>query len=105
MDVCVELLADDVWDSEHDKTGFLSVGVDIFNPLYLIERPISLPMVPTSIIKRKYENVDIWKISTNQNMRFFLMNDQNIMFGYTPPQQKNSKNRKCQSINFDECPE
>ena len=33
----------------------------------------------------------------------FLMNDQNIMFGYTPLW-KNSKNRKFQSINSDECP-
>ena len=30
MDICVELLADDVWASEDDKIGFLSVGVDIF---------------------------------------------------------------------------
>ena len=29
MDVRVELLADDVWAAEDDKTGFLSVGVDI----------------------------------------------------------------------------
>ena len=35
MDVCVELLADDVWSDEDDKTGFLSVGVDIFDQLYL----------------------------------------------------------------------
>ena len=31
MDVRGELLADDVWASEQDKTGFLSVGVDIFD--------------------------------------------------------------------------
>ena len=35
MDVGVELLADDVWAAEDDKTGFLSVGVDIFDQLYL----------------------------------------------------------------------
>ena len=29
--VGVELLADDVWFSEYDNTGFLSVGVDIFD--------------------------------------------------------------------------
>ena len=29
MDVGVELLADDLWASEDDKTGFLSIGVDI----------------------------------------------------------------------------
>ena len=30
MIVRVKLLADDVWAAEEDKTGFLSVGVDIF---------------------------------------------------------------------------
>ena len=48
MDVCVELLADDVWEAEYDKTGFLSVGVDIFDWLYYQEQPISLYMVPMS---------------------------------------------------------
>ena len=55
MDVCVELLADDVWAAEDDKTGFLSVGVDIFDQLYFKERPNSLPMVPRSTIKQKYD--------------------------------------------------
>ena len=27
MNVCVELLADDLWAAEYDKTGLLSVGV------------------------------------------------------------------------------
>ena len=31
MDVGVELLADDVWASEDDKTGVLSVEVDSFD--------------------------------------------------------------------------
>ena len=35
MDVGIELLADDVWAAEDDKTGFLSVAVDIFDRLYL----------------------------------------------------------------------
>ena len=30
MDVDTELLADDILAAEDDKTGFLSVGVDIF---------------------------------------------------------------------------
>ena len=55
MDVHVKLLADDVWASEDDKTSFLSVGVDIFDQLYLIERTIFLPMVQISTIKRKYD--------------------------------------------------
>ena len=55
MDVCIELLADYVWAAEEDKTGFLSVGVDIFDRLYFKERPISLPMVTMSTIKWKYD--------------------------------------------------
>ena len=35
IDVCVELLADDVQEAEDDKTGFLSVGVDSFDQLLL----------------------------------------------------------------------
>ena len=33
--VPVELLADDVWAAEDNKTGFLIVGVDNFDRLYL----------------------------------------------------------------------
>ena len=55
MDVPVELLAYNVWSAEDYKTGFLSVGVDIFDRLYLKERPISFPIVPMSTIKRKYD--------------------------------------------------
>ena len=35
MNVPVELLADDAWAAEDDKTGFLNVGVDCFGQLYL----------------------------------------------------------------------
>ena len=31
------------------------------------------------------------------------MNDQNIMFGYTPPMEKLEKSEECQTFNFDEC--
>ena len=55
MDVCVKLLADDVWADEDNKTGFFSFGVDVFDQLYLKEWAISLPMVQISTIKRKYE--------------------------------------------------
>ena len=34
MGVPVELLADDAWAAEDDKTGFLNVGVDCFGQLY-----------------------------------------------------------------------
>ena len=55
MDVCVQLPAYDVWSDEYNKTDFLSVGVDSFDQLYLKERLISLPMVPMSTIKQKYD--------------------------------------------------
>ena len=58
MKVCVTLLADDVWAAEEDKTDFLSVVVDIFDWLYLKDRPISLPMVTMSTIKRIYDKWD-----------------------------------------------
>ena len=48
--VCDKLVVYDVWFSEDDNTGFLSVGVDNFDQLYLKERPISLPMVQMSTI-------------------------------------------------------
>ena len=35
MDVPVDLLGYDVWADEYDKTGFLSVELDIFDWLYL----------------------------------------------------------------------
>ena len=35
MDVCVKLPADYVLEAEDDITGSLSVGVDIFDRLYL----------------------------------------------------------------------
>ena len=34
MDGGIKLLADGVWEAEDDKTGFLSVRVDIFDQLY-----------------------------------------------------------------------
>ena len=55
MDIRVKFLADDIWSAEYDKTSLLSVGVDIFDQLYLKGIPISLPMVQISTIKRKYE--------------------------------------------------
>ena len=55
MDVPVKLLADDVWAAEYDKTGFLGVGLDIFDQLCLKKWPISLPMEQISIKKQKYE--------------------------------------------------
>ena len=61
MGVHAKLLADDVWGAKDDKTGFLSVEVDIFEQLYLKERPIPLPMVPMSTINENMGNEDNWE--------------------------------------------
>ena len=53
--ICDKLVVYDVWFSEDDNIGFLSVGVDIFDQLYLKERPISLPMVQISTINQIYD--------------------------------------------------
>ena len=53
--VRVKLLVYDVWFTEDDNTVFLSVGVHIFDRLYLKERPISLPVVTMSSKKQIYD--------------------------------------------------
>ena len=53
--VRVKLLVYDVWFAEDDKTGFLSVGVDRFDRLYLKEQPISVLVVTMSSIKQIYD--------------------------------------------------
>ena len=103
MDVCVELLTDDVWAAEYYKIDFLIVGVDIFDWLHLKKRPISLPMVPMNTINIYMRNEDNWEKSTNRNMRFFYEWSKYYVWLY-PPYKKISKNWKGQLINFDECP-
>ena len=87
MDVHVELLTDDIWASEDDKTGFLSVGVYIFDRLYLKERPISLPMVPMSTKNENLINEHKWENSTNKNMRIFYERSKTY-FWLSPPIKK-----------------
>ena len=93
MDVCVKLLADDVWEAEDYKTGFLIGLVDIFNRLYLKELPISFPVVQMSTMKRKKRNEDNWENSTNQNIIFFDESSKYYVWLY-PPLYKKLKNRK-----------
>ena len=71
MNVRVELLADDTWAAEDDKTVFLTVIVNIFDLIYVKEWPISLPMVPMSTKNENERNEATWENSTNQTMRFF----------------------------------
>ena len=53
--VGVKIVVYDIWIAENDNAGFLSVGLDNINKLYLKEQPISLPMVPMSTIDTKYD--------------------------------------------------
>ena len=53
--VRVKLLVYDVWFSEDDKTGFLSVGMNISDRLYLKELPISFLVVTMIGIKQIYD--------------------------------------------------
>ena len=55
IDVRVWLLADDVWEAEDDKTGFLSVGEDSFYQLFLYKQPMPFPMVQNSNKNWKYD--------------------------------------------------
>ena len=54
MDVRFELLADDLWPAEDDRTDLLNVGVYSFID-YVKERPIYLNMEKISTKKRKYD--------------------------------------------------
>ena len=73
MKVRVKLLAYDVWAADDDKTDFFSVGVDIFDWLYLKERPISLPMVTMSTIKQIHDKCDYVRNLKNRNVwKFWL---------------------------------
>ena len=55
IDVRVELLADDLWEANDDKPGFLIVGLDSFDQLFLHKLPMSLPMVENSNKNQKYD--------------------------------------------------
>ena len=88
MDACFELLADDVWAADNDKTGFLRMGVDIFDRLYLKEIPISLPMVPMSIIKQKYEKWG-WLINLNKSKYAIFFDEWSKYYVWLYPLWKN----------------
>ena len=96
--VRVELLADDLWEAEYDKTGFFSVGVDSFDRLFLKIRPISFPMVQNITKTKNMINGDKWEISTNRKIIYFLMNDWNIFFGWTPPMKKIKKPKNVKQL-------
>ena len=55
IDVRVELPADDVWEADGDKPGFLSVGVDSLNWLFWYKRTMSFPIVENNNKNQKYD--------------------------------------------------
>ena len=77
--------------SEEDKTGFLTVGVDIFDRLYLKEQPIFFPMVKISTIKRRYKNEDKWENSTKTEIWDVFYEWSKFYVWLSPPLEK-SKN-------------
>ena len=99
MDLLIKLLAYNEWAAEDDKTGFLSVGVDIFDGLYLKERPIYLPMVTMSTKTENMRNEDNRENSINRNMWFFDEWSRYYVWLY-PPYGKTRNIEKCQSIIF-----
>ena len=92
MDVSVELLVDDVWVAEEDKTGFLSFWSGYFQSIIFFRTTNSLAHGANEDHKLKvWEMRIIEKNSTNRIMRF-LINDQNYYAWLYPPV-KNSKNQ------------
>ena len=101
MDVPVELLAYNVWAAEDDITGFLIVWGDIFDQLYLKDRPISLPMVPTEYFKMKIWEMRIIEKTYQIEIWFFKWMIK-IFFWVIPPI-KTKKIVMGKSFNLDDC--
>ena len=101
--VRVKLFADDVWAAEENKTGLLSVGVDIFDRLNFKERPISLPIGTISTIKRIYDKWDYVRKLNKIEISKFSDEWSKYYVGLSPPYGKTLKNEKYQIINFDSC--
>ena len=83
IDVGVELLAYDVWEAEDDKTGFLSVGVDIFESVIFVRTNNLLFHGVNEYYKTKIWEMRIIEKTQKIEIWDFFMNDQNIMFGYS----------------------
>ena len=71
IDVRVELHADDLWEAEDDKTGFLSVGVVSFDQLFLKNDQFSCPWCKLVLKNEDIINEDKWESSTNRKMIYF----------------------------------
>ena len=101
IDVRVKWLVDDVWESEDDKTCFLSVGVDSFDRLFLKNDQFPCPRWKLVLKNENMINKDKREISKNWKMIFFDEWWKYIF--WLDPLQKRSKIEKYQAINFDKC--
>ena len=101
IDVRVELLADDLWEANDDKPGFLIVGLDSFDQLFLHKLPMSLPMVENSNKNQKYDKWEYMKgMNKSKNVkRSILMNVQNVFL--MRPHYEKIKDWKNWKIDFD----
>ena len=91
IDVRVELLADDVWETDYDKTCFLSVGVNSSDQLFLKNGQFPCPWWKLVLKIKNMINEDKWESWTNQKMRFLFMNDR--VFLLDPPMKRIEKSK------------
>ena len=89
MNILVKFLADDVWASEENKTGFLIVGVDIIESI-IFERTTNF----LAHGDNEYYKTKIWlmrlceKTQQNRNMWKFWWMIKILCLGYPPPMEK-----------------
>ena len=77
--------------------------MDIFDQIYLKERPISLPMVTMSTIKQKYDKWGyVRKINKIEICEYFGEWSK-YYAGLSPPMEKLEKPKNINRLNFDEC--
>ena len=94
-----ELLADDAWESEYDKTGFFSVVVDIFDHLFLKNDQFPCSWCKIWLKTENMINEDKQENSKNRKMRKQLMNDRFFVL-VIPPPMKGPKNLKLLNNQF-----
>ena len=61
IDVCVELHADGLWEAEDDRTGLLSVVIDIFDRLFLKNDQFPCPWCKLVLKNENVINEDKWE--------------------------------------------
>ena len=72
MYVPIELLADDTWAAEDDKTGFLSVGGDSLIDYIFKDDQYPWPWCKLLLKNKNMINEDKWESSTNKKIAFIF---------------------------------